>query len=462
MKGDAGGTIVGLASPAGPGLRGILRVSGPHAWRLVEAVWRGGEAPPDRTRRGFFHGRFFDGVGELPLLLLWMPGPRSFTREDVAELHLPGSPPLLDRCFSSLLALGARAARAGEFTRRAFENGRIDLTRAEGVLALVSARSAAEARGARGLLFGGLGGRIEVLREELERLRALCEASLDFEESDTGDVPGEELLARARKLLAGLREAERWEARRVPASGLPRVVLLGAPNAGKSSLFNALAEEGEALVSTLAGTTRDFLGAPWSLPGGEVRLFDTAGLDRDASGLDAEAQAETDRMSESADLLLWVVDASEAGAAERCEEVLEPAAGTPVVVAWNKSDLVGAIPAPELEADTTVSVVSTSAIAHRGLTRLASEVARRLGTRTGATESTVAELDRELSARHRAALRCAAEALEQGLHAWLGGIPLDLLAEELRTATAELDSISGRTTPEDLLDRIFGAFCIGK
>ena len=109
MRGVAGGTIVGLASPPGPGLRGILRVSGPEAWHLVEAVWRGGEGPPDRTRRGFFHGRFFDGVGELPLLLLWMPGPRSFTREDIAEFHLPGSPPLLDLALSRLLALGAQA-----------------------------------------------------------------------------------------------------------------------------------------------------------------------------------------------------------------------------------------------------------------------------------------------------------------------------------------------------------------
>jgi len=437
-------------------------VSGPEAWHLVEAVWRGGEGPPDRTRRGFFHGRFFDGVGELPLLLLWMPGPRSFTREDIAEFHLPGSPPLLDLALSRLLALGARAARAGEFTRRAFERGRIDLTRAEGVLALVSARSAAEARGARGLLFGGLGGRIEVLREELERLRALSEASLDFEESDTGDVPAEELLAGARGLLAGLREAERWEARRVPASGLPRVVLLGAPNAGKSSLFNALAEEGEALVSTLAGTTRDFLGAPWTLPGGAVRLIDTAGLTGAARGLDAEAQAETDRLGESADLLLWVVDATEADAVGRCEEALVRAAETPVVVAWNKDDLAGARPAPELEATRAATVVSTSATLPRGLERLAREVARRLGIRAGATEAGAASLDRELSARHRAALRCAAEAVERGLVAWLGGTPLDLFAEELRAATAELDSISGRTTPEDLLDRIFGAFCIGK
>lgn len=460
MSRDAGGTIVGLASPPGPGRRGIVRVSGPDAWSLVEAVWRGETPLPERPHRAFALGRLDDGAGEQPLLLLWMPGPRSFTREDVAELHLPGSPPLLDRALSRLLELGARMARPGEFTRRAFENGRIDLTRAEGVLALVSARSAAEVRGARALLEGGLGRRIETLREGLDALRALCEASLDFEESDTGDVPIAELLERGRRVLEGVREAERWESRRAPEPGLPRVVLLGEPNAGKSSLFNALVVGGEALVSDVPGTTRDALAAVWTLPGGAaVRLFDTAGEDRGASGVDARAQERAERLFESADLLLWVVDATEAHAARHAAAALARAGGdVPLVLSWNKSDLSAARPAPELGAG--LAPVPTSATARLGLDALALEVERRLGA--SGEGGPAAGLGRELSARHRAALRHAADALEKGLDAARGGLPLDLFAEVLRAATAELDSISGRTTSEDLLDRIFGAFCIGK
>jgi len=206
-----------------------------------------------------------------------MPGPRSFTREDVAEFHLPGSQPLLVAALARLLELGARPAAAGEFTRRAFHSGRIDLTRAEGVLALIRARNEAEVRSASALLFGGLARRIEGLRAELDGLRALCEASLDFDETDTGHVPEEELERRAAQGVRGLREAREWEERRAPASLVPRIVLAGRPNAGKSRLFNRLAR-GEVLVSDHAGTTRDTVNATWTLAGVDCLLVDTAGL----------------------------------------------------------------------------------------------------------------------------------------------------------------------------------------
>src|SRR5262245_53308739 len=185
----------------------------------------------------------------MPLLLLWMPGPRSFTREDVAELHLPGSPPLLDAALERVLALGATPAEPGEFTRRAFLSGRIDLTRAEGVLALVGARDDRERRAGAALLAGGLADRIEALRDRLEDLRALCEASLDFDERDTGHVPEGEIEERLAGVRAALAEAHAFEVARASPGGEPRVVLTGAPNAGKSSLFNRLAGAERALVA---------------------------------------------------------------------------------------------------------------------------------------------------------------------------------------------------------------------
>jgi len=252
-------TIAAIASPPGGGLRGILRLSGPRSQEIVRSIWVG--AVPPLGRRGIHLGRIRDRRGEQPAMLLWMPAPRSFTREDVAELHLPGSPPLLAAALERLLELGARAAAPGEFTRRAFLNGRIDLARAEGVLALVSSRNESERAAAHALLSGGLSERIEDLRNRLEELRATCEASLDFDERDTGHVPAEEIQARAQEAREDLARALSWEVRRADVGGEPRVVLAGRPNAGKSAVFNALAGREEALVSHLEGTTRDALSA---------------------------------------------------------------------------------------------------------------------------------------------------------------------------------------------------------
>jgi len=224
-------TIAAISSPPGPARRGLLRVSGARTAELLEGIvelpdWHAGAA------RGIYRGRFLDGVGSQPLLFLWMPGPHSYTREDVAELHLPGSPPLLAAALARVLAAGARSAGPGEFTRRAFQNGRIDLTRAEGVLELVRATNEGERRSALGLLDGGLGRRVTEIRMGVDGVRALSEASLDFDEADTGHVPSADLLERMQAADTQLAEALAWEEARQPPTALPRVLLFGAPNAG--------------------------------------------------------------------------------------------------------------------------------------------------------------------------------------------------------------------------------------
>jgi tRNA modification GTPase len=457
----AGGTIAAITSPRGPGRRGVLRLSGPRAWELLAAVWCGDAPLPERGRRGFHEGRFDDGRGQQPLLCLWMPGPRSFTREDVVEFHLPGSPPLLEAALARLLALGARAAGPGEFTRRAFENGRIDLTRAEGLLELVQARGEAERRSACALLFGGLAERLASLREGLDALRSLAEASLDFDEADTGHVPSAELEQGARKLLEGLRAAAGWEARRVARSDLPQVVLLGRPNAGKSTLFNALVSGASALVSPLPGTTRDVLHGVWPTPGGDLRLVDTAGLDPLARGPDAQAQHLARSWRAGADLCLWVVDGRRAEHPELLLEKAECGGAVPLVLVWSHGDLQPRPLAPPGLAAGLGAELEVCAPSGAGLAELAHSVCELLALDLG--EGAGGErLEREIGVRHRVALECAAERLETGLAAWLAGLSLDLFAESLREATAELDTISGRTTPEDVLDRIFAAFCLGK
>ncbi|MCH2103620.1 MAG: tRNA modification GTPase [Planctomycetes bacterium] len=453
----AGDTICAIASPPGRGQRGVIRISGDRASAIVEAVWRGEDALRLEAGRCVLAGRLFDGQGEQPLLLLWMPGPRSFTREDVAELHLPGAAPLLERALARLVELGGRLAEPGEFTRRAFESGRIDLSRAEGVLSLVEARSEAARRSAVALLFGGLDVRVGGLRDGLSELRALCESSLDFDSTDTSDVPATEIDERLRAVEAKLEEARGWEAARGVEAGAPRVVLVGAPNAGKSTLFNALGSgTQEAIVSDHPGTTRDRLERAWRVGALEVELADLAGIEEGVAGPDEAAQRVGAAARDAADHVLWVVDArrgmDEPSLLAEREDL--PAEISRTLV-WAQCDRAGALEAPP-RALAHESWVGVSAQTGHGLSDLAQRVAEALERGEGLG------VGRELSLRHSEALGRAATSVQEGRAAWEQGTPLELLADELRVATDHLDEIAGRTTPEDLLDRIFARFCLGK
>tara|TARA_R110002073_G_scaffold28409_3_gene90187 strand:- start:10374 stop:11744 length:1371 start_codon:yes stop_codon:yes gene_type:complete len=452
-------TICALASPPGFGVRAVLRVSGPRAAELVRNACRVNGAPPALGQRAAFEGVFDDGVGEQPVLVLWMPGPRSFTREDVAEFHLPGNPHLVAVAQERLLELGAEPAARGEFTRRAFLNGRLDLSRAEGVLALVQAEDEAERRAATALLLGGLEGRIEALRAQLEDLRALCEASLDFDQDDAGHVHLEHLIERLDLAATSLDEARAWEYGREAIAGLPRIVLIGAPNAGKSTLYNRLtaarADAIPAIVDAGAGSTRDALESTWLVRGQPCALRDTAGLDPTAIRGDADqaAQQRTQDELAAADLVLWLVDASR-GASPL------PTDREPCLV-WSQIDRVGAeSEPPEAVRAGVTDWVAVSAESGAGLADLEGLVARRLGFHSGSEG--VASPTRELNARHHRALAEAHAALAVARQDLVGGAPLDLVAEALRATTQSLDAITGRTSAEDLLDRIFARFCLGK
>jgi tRNA modification GTPase len=454
---------VALASAPGPGRRGILRLSGPRARELVAArLTLPGPWPPPRSA---VRGRFDDGRGRQPALLLWFEGPQSYTREDLCELHLPGSPPLLEAALRRLLADGARRAAPGEFTRRAFLSGRLDLTRAEGVLELVAARNEAERRAAVELLGGGLGRRLAQLRRELDELRALCEASLDFDEADTGHVPTAELERAAAEVARGLRAAAAVESARAPQRGWPRVVLVGEPNAGKSSLFNALGggqHLAPALVSSQPGTTRDPLVAELHWHGQDLQLWDLAGLGGagPADELDLRARQLAERWLASADVLLVVVDACSADAERLGLLASNLVEGPPRWLVWNQLDRSAAQPVPSrtvLAALGCTDWVGTSARDGRGLGDLVRGVAERLAARPP-----VGALSRELAEVHARGLAAAVEALEEGRARLAAQGELDLVAGDLRRAVLALDALAGHSSPEDLLDLIFARFCLGK
>jgi len=472
-------TIAALATAPGPARRGVLRLSGAGAGAIVHALLRAPDGRPlPPAERAACRAELADGRGSQPAGLLWMPGPASYTGEDVAELHLCGSPPLLRAALEAVLRAGARLAQPGEFTRRALLAGKLDFAAVEGVLALIEAESEDERRAASALLWGGLRHATRGLREALADARALCEAALDFSEGEAASVPPadiEALVERAHALALELRAAERA---RAPQDGSPRIVLTGQPNAGKSALFNALLARGAgaerstppALVSAQAGTTRDALERAWRPSFGACRLIDTPGIEGAREELERATQERAAHERGAADLLVLVLDAQREDVRALEAELRALPRASALLVAWNKLDLPRA---RELHARragvlervargagwNAVSELGLSARSGAGLDeleRVAGALLAAAGPRRAAAPL------RELALRHAGASEAACEALERALSALAAQWPLELVAEELRGASEALDAIDGHTGPEDLLDRIFARFCLGK
>lgn len=418
-------TIFALSSGAPPAGIAVIRISGPEAAGALAALAGGLPEPRRATLRALRRdGELLDRA-----LILFFPGPESATGEDVAELHLHGGRAIVGAARAALAAMGGlREAAPGEFTRRAFENGRIDLAEAEGLADLVAAETEAQRRAALLLAGGALGRQTEVWRERLLAIAARIEASLDF--SDEGDV-GDPIAGIAPDMAALAGDIETWLAR-PPAERLKdgiRVVLAGPPNAGKSSLFNALAGRDAAIVAASPGTTRDLVEAPVAIGGVAFVLIDTAGIRETEDQVETIGVERARASASAADMLLWLGD---------------PAAKPPGAVAiQSKADL---RPSPA-GADLAVSAVTGQGLPE--LTRLLVERARQL---------LVPEGEISLNERHRWCLGEVVSALHGG---GLEDDPL-IAAEALRAARSALDRLTGRARVEDMLDALFGRFCVGK
>lgn len=384
---------------------------------------------------------------------MWvMPGPRSATGEDVIELHLPGSQPLLDAAAAELLARGVRRAEPGEFTRRAFLNGRLDLVQAEAVLDLVQARSSAGARAAAAVLTGSLGREMEAAREALTAALVETEAGLDFEEGDSQDLrPSEiaEQLAIARVALASGRTSERQRGARQQSEF--RIALRGRPNAGKSALFSALTGA-DALISRESGTTRDRLEAIWPVAGAELpwRLLDGPGAGADAvDARDAAARARAASEPDGADFVWLCVDLSDPAGHDPSITIEEPH-----LIVLTKAEL----PARAMLPPSSLrSAVAVSVVRGTGFDELEHATAHACAEREQALAARLAS-----AARHAEAFECAAEAVERAQSWNSQGGAQDLVAEELRAALNALAELAGALLPEALLDRLFARFCVGK
>src|ERR1043166_7821318 len=438
-------TIFALSSGRPPVAIAVIRVSGPRARTALETL--SGRVPEPR-RAGF--ARLRDGPGGDVLdeaVTLWFPGPHSETGEDVAEFQVHGGRAVVAAVLGALGQVeGLRPAEPGEFTRRAFENGRLDLTAVEGLADLIFAETEAQRAQAMRQFSGLLGGRAETWRARLIEALALVEARIDFSDQDMPDDLIAPALAIARQLHDEIADTLRDERRGERLRDGLVVAIAGPPNAGRSSLLNAIAKRDVAIVTPHAGTTRDVIEVHLDLGGYPVTLLDTAGIRAAEDPVEVEGVRRARERAEAADLVLWVTDAT-AGEGDSGQ-----AGGAEVWQVRNKIDLLSTKPS-SCQSGQTLAI---SALTGAGLPELIAALARHADTALAGAETSL--VTRE---RHRVALRKVVEALDRALADGSGGRE-DIVAEELRLAGRELGRLTGRVDVEDVLDVIFRDFCIGK
>ena len=439
-------TIVAVATPPGRGGIGVVRLSGPLAAVALRAVMAmEGEMRP---RVAHFTRILEPETKRLvdEAVVTFFPAPNSYTGEHVLEIAAHGSPVVLEFLMEQALAAGARLARAGEFTERAFLNGRLDLTQAEAVRDLIEASTMQQARLAAEQLGGALSRRIAPTKEALVKLIATLEAGIDFAEDDIDVMPADAIL----KAIAGIEPqlkalADSFHYGRILHAGLT-LAIVGEPNAGKSSLFNRLLDRDRAIVTAKAGTTRDLISEKVSIEGIPVELIDTAGLrlaDDEAESIGIEKSRET---LATADLVLLVSDATRGLTVEE-EAILRGLEGRPYLLVKNKSDL-GSF--------TDADGILTSALTGEGVPALRAAIAEKMQRGASAESGLLTNLR-----QHQAVMRALA-GLVAARFAVEGHVPHEMLLLDLYGTLRGLDELTGATTADDVLNLIFSTFCIGK
>jgi tRNA modification GTPase len=453
-------TIAAISTPPGRGGIGIVRLSGPQATSIAMQLV-GLRQPLEHARARLADVLDAPGGGGERIdeaLVTWFAAPNSYTAEDLVEIAAHGSPVVLELLLRRALDLGARLAEAGEFTERAFLAGKLDLTQAEAVRDLIEAQTLTQARQAASQMGGALSRRVLPVKQALVDLIALLEAGIDFAEDDVDVTPAAEIARRIGGLMPPLAALEASFARgRIVHDGLT-MAIVGRPNAGKSSLFNRLVERDRAIVTATPGTTRDLVTERISLDGIPLELVDTAGLRESYEEVEQLGIARSREALADAALVLVVLDATQPLNDEE-RSLLEAVAGRPALVAINKCDLAAsALAEGDLATAESAGVpaLPTSALTGEGIAALRERI---LALATGGA---AAEPGLLTSLRHQQAIAGARAALADAAQANLNSIPHEMILLDLYRALWALDSLTGQTTPDDILNLIFSTFCIGK
>lgn len=461
-------TIVAVATPPGRGGVGIVRLSGPQSFPLIRALFAGTALPRPRSATYRLlrdeHGQRIDDA-----LLTVFPAPHSYTGEDVVEIATHGSPVVQAWLLRACVEQGAVLARAGEFTERAFLNGRLDLTGAEAVRDLIEAQTLGQAQLAAQQIGGSIAAVIQPVKQSLVRLIATLEAGIDFAEDDLETVPQEELrraLHDVQVPLAALLGT--FQHGRLLRDGL-RLAIVGEPNVGKSSLFNRLLQHERAIVTATPGTTRDVIGERIQLDGIPVELLDTAGLRDTADEAERMGVARSRQTAADADAVLLVLDRSGPGGVAVPDDLRELLTGRPVIQVWNKIDLCGdattrpaiapATSSEHLDDPVPWPVVYTSAATGEGLPELKQAIITlaRGGAEHGVGNGTIIT-----NLRQQTAVQTAQDHMGKADRATAVSTPHEMVLLDLYEALRALDELTGETTPDDVLHLIFSTFCIGK
>jgi tRNA modification GTPase len=449
---DSTDTICAVATPPGSGGLGIVRISGPEVPEISLGILGPLPAPRHATLADFS-----DSNGEVidSGIALYFPAPHSFTGEDVLELQGHGGTYILQRLMQRVLELGARAARPGEFSERAFLNDKLDLVQAEAIADLIESGSEGAARAAQRSLQGVFSTQVHKLQEEFTSLRVFVEAAIDFPDEEIDFLAESDVLQRVKtagrhlsELLAGARQG------RLLRDGIV-LAIVGRPNAGKSSLLNALSGQESAIVTEIPGTTRDVLREQIDLEGIPVHVADTAGIRETSDLIEAEGVRRARQALEAADIVLLIKDTSEQESPEE-DLITELPPGVATIIVGNKIDLLTAQKRRKIESETDQKQLWISAKTGQGMDVLRS----RIREAVGATDQ--AEGSFSARQRHTYALKRAGKHLAAGHQAMELEQAGELLAEELRLAQQALGEITGEMLPDDLLGEIFSSFCIGK
>ncbi len=451
-------TICAVSTPPGEGGIGIIRISGRDSIKIASTLFRPRSTKPlsKAATHTLQYGQVIDPqtretVDEV--LVSVMRAPSTYTREDIVEINCHGGMMPLWRTMALLVAAGARQAEPGEFTKRAFLNGRIDLAQAEAVMDIINAKTELSLRAANALLHGGLSREIATLRDGLVSLLASVEAGIDFPEEDIETETGKPLadeVTRIRTAVDALLGGVRFG--RILRDGYATAIV-GRPNVGKSSLLNSLLRQDRAIVTDIPGTTRDILEEYLNIDGVPVRILDTAGIRHSHDVVEQEGVRRSLAAVEAADIVLVVLDGSQDITSDDYR-VLDASKGKPIIVVINKSDL----PRTLGQLDSSIVQVSVSCRTGVGLDHLRRTISDKVKQGiVGSREHAWA-----VNQRHKSALEQTGESLQEALESIKAGLSPEFVALDLRGALDSLGLIIGTTSTEDILDRIFDTFCIGK